>query len=147
MKKKVNSKIDKKTYDFMSRAFKSSGSGLNHVIESFPFLYNRTLKEVKGVFSRGELYLIVDVFEGLSLTPHNAGEHLLEECLKEISLDHLDAKWRVNKDNLVKKINSLTSFQAACVEIWAGLYWYGGGASSANKKTDRDLENHIEILL
>jgi len=147
VKKQVNPKIEKETYNFMSQTFKSSDAGLTHVIESFPFLYNKALSEIKGLFTRGELYLIIDVFTGLTLTPKNAGEHLLEECFKEIYIDKLDIKWRVDKDGLEQKIKALTSFQSACVEIWASVYWYGGGARSANDKTDRDLENHIELLL
>ena len=147
MKKQVNPKIEKETYNFMSQTFKSADAGLTHAIESFPFLYNKALSEIKGLFTRGELYLIIDVFNGLTLTSQNAGEHLLEECSKEIDIDKLDIKWRVDKDGLEQKINALTSFQTACVEIWANVYWHGGGANSTNDKTDRDLENHIELLL
>jgi len=53
--------------------FSSFEHGLPYLIESYKTLHRRTLGELKGRFTRGELCLLIDVFNGTMLTPQFLG--------------------------------------------------------------------------
>ena len=55
------------------------------------------------------------------------------------TLDHLDEKWDVEKEELIKKIRTLTVGQAFFLADWLDCFW------SINKKTK--IENYIKELI
>jgi len=89
---------------------------------------------------------MIDVFNSTALTPQLAGQHIEIQCVDGMALDNLDEKWDVNKEGFIEKLKSLTIFEAACLEIWANGFWYGGwhpeGIYGAG-----ELEEYISRLL
>ncbi len=91
------------------------------------------------MFAGAELKLIVDVFNGTALTAGIAGQHLLLSCSDGIELNNLDAKWDVDRKAFLEKLQSLSVFQAACLEIWANGFWYNKNAANG----ELDIDAHI----
>ena len=123
-KKATAPRIDSKAAEFYPGVFSSLNAGMIYVIEAFPDVYRRTLHGLRGQFARGELMLLIDVFNATMLTPGHAGQHLLIQVEDGIDLDKLDEKWGVTKGDLVAKIERLPLFSLACLEIWANGFWY-----------------------
>ena len=146
MKKKITVIIKDETYDFFYELFKSPDEGVRNMLEAIVPLYKKSLGEIAGIFTRGELYLIIDVFEGMTLKAGDAGTYLLDECLDALHTQQMALKWNIDSGQFQKKLGVLTSFQSAALEFWANAYWYGAG-TTGEKKSDSDLEKHIEALL
>ena len=110
--------------DFYRGHFSNLNAGLEYTADAFPALYRRTLHGLRGRFTRGELMLMVDVFNATALVPGMAGQHLGANVADGISLDRLDQKWEIDGEDLNAKISALTIFEAAVLEIWANGFWY-----------------------
>jgi hypothetical protein len=147
MKKKVQMVVKDAAYDFYYEKFVKSDDGVQYIVESFPGLYEKTLKETAGIFGRNELYMIIDAFEGIAAMPKESGACLKGECLAAFKEDRLGADWNVDGEKFKGKMDLITSFQAACLEMWAFSYWRGCGADPNTPKSDSDLEKHIKVLL
>jgi hypothetical protein len=93
-----------------------------YVVESFAGLYRRTIESLKGKLTADELSAVVDVSNGLFLSPQMAGEHLAVQLI-DSAPDGLSEKWGIDVIELVKKINELAAFERACLELWAQNYW------------------------
>ena len=117
--------------------FPNLNSGMVYISNSFPSLYRATLHDIKGTFSPAEISLMIDVFNGLILTPQLAGQHITLQVSDGIKLDALDEKWGINGLELMRKIDSLALFDRACLEIWLSRYWKNG---------DRDIETYVTEL-
>ena len=142
--KKISPRITPHTAEFLP----TLGSTLNWVAEytlnSFPTIYRKALHELKGVFSSNELKLIIDVFNSTSLTAQIAGQHLRGNVEDGIALDHLDSKWEVDKEEILKKTRALKLFDCVCLELWANSFWY---AQKHQEDKNRDLDEYIKTLL
>ncbi len=142
VKENVGPRIDPKAKEFYDRMFQTVNGGATYILEAYPILYEKTLQEIKGKFNREDLMVMVDVFNGHAMTNKMAGEELWWSVAEGIKYDALDTKWGVDKDTLLYKIQLLTIFQKAVLEIWANSFWYGG---DPNKK--QDLEAYVGQLL
>lgn len=120
---KTAPRISDKSADFYRNKFESMNAGLEYVLDAFPALYRYTLNDLKGRFYRGELMLMIDVCNGLWLTPKMAGQHMSAQVSDGIALDHLDEKWEIDGQDLNKKIARLTIYEAACLELWVQAFW------------------------
>lgn len=139
-KKIVAPRIREGAKNWYAENFSTTNAGVRFALESFPELYKRALMEVKGRFFREELLLIVDVYNATALTP---GMPMVEaQVIDGMSLDGLDQKWGVDRDVLTKKVQGLTSFQSACLEIWANGYWY-----AKTEEKLRNLQDYVETLI
>lgn len=139
-KKIVAPRIREGSKNWYGENFPTTNAGVVFVLESFPEIYKRALMEIQGRFTREELLLIVDVYNATALTP---GMPMVEaQVVDGMALDQLDQKWSVDRKSLVKKVQALTSFQSAVLEMWANGYWY----SQPGKKL-RDVEKYVEGLL
>lgn len=139
--KPVGPRIHDTTYDFFGDTFQSVGSGVTYAIESFVALYRRAMAdEIQGKFSEGELSLIIDVFNATFLTAGVAGQHVIPQVSDGIALDGLDEKWSIDKNQLLQKLESLSLFARAALEVWANGFWYGG-------KIEKDLGKYISKLV
>ena len=141
--KAITPRVDKTSLGFYPGFFQTGNYGYTYVLEAFPVLFGRALLEIRGKFILGELSLILDVSNGTSLTAGIAGQHIMIDVKDGITLDGLDKKWGIDGVLLCKKLQSLTSFQRACLEIWGNAYWYAGDR-------DRDpanIANYIHQLL
>lgn len=135
--KQVSPKIDERAAEWFVAHFQTLNQGVTYALESFPAIYRRTLAELRGRFNESELSLILDVVNGLLLTPQFAGQHLLAEVEDGIMLDGLAEKWQIDGAELILKIESLAVGQIAVLEIWAKAFWTQG----------RDMAEWIKNLL
>lgn len=120
---KTAPRISDKSAELYKTVFGSINAGMEYIGDAFPQLYRLTLHALKGQFSRGELLLMIDVNNGLWLLPGMAGQHLSAQVADGIALDRLDEKWGIDDDALNTKISSLSTFEAACLELWIGAFW------------------------
>ena len=136
-KKKIGPRVDDEVYDSYVRipAFKSSNAGVEYAMDSFPLLYRKTLLELKGMFLYNELKLIIKVVIKQGLDPRTAGQYLLTSLSTAIQVDNLHEKYSVDPDSLIEKVDKLTSFQTACLELWAWGW----------QKTD-DMDGYVRSL-
>ena len=123
-RKSTAPRIGEQSAKFYPGLFSSLNAGLEYTADAFPALYRRTLHDLRGTFSRGELMLMIDIFNATALTPQLAGQHLAASVSDGIAWDRLDQKWEIDGAALNAKIADLTIFACACLEIWANGFWY-----------------------
>jgi hypothetical protein len=133
-RKAIAPHISEASAEFYAENFSTLHAGTTYALDLFPALYRRTLQDLKGIFIEPELMLMIDVFNATALMPQLAGQHLEIQVADGIELDGLDEKWKVDKKSILKKIETLPIFSAACIEIWANGFWY------ANEEAQKDLD-------
>lgn len=129
--------------NFIDDYFSNTRSGAAYIIESFVPLLKRTLAGLHGKFTRGELMLILDTFNATALSAPLAGQHLYLSCCDAVELDNADDQWGVDPASFLGKLEQLSPYQAACIEIWANGFWYG----AAHIKDERDIEEYVAKLV
>jgi hypothetical protein len=136
-KKNIGPRIDDEVYDSykLIPAFKSSNAGVEYAMDVFPLLYKKTLLELKNIFLYNELKLILKVVIKQNLDLRTAGQYLLTSLSTAIEIDSLHEKYSVDPDSLMEKVDKLTAYQKACLELWAWGW----------QKTD-DIEGYIRNL-
>jgi hypothetical protein len=139
---KTAPRLPEPSANFYPTVFRSLNGGLEYVLDAFPTLYKRALAEIQNYFIDDELRLVIDTFNATMLTPGLAGQHIGISVADAIALDSIDRKWGIDADQLIAKIAKLTTFQSACLEIWANGFWY---AKDSQKKT-LDIDTHIRII-
>lgn len=122
-KKPTAPRIAPQSAEHYPTLYPSLNAGLEYTLDAFPALYRRTLHGLKGRFEKAELLLILDVFNGLVLTPGLAGQQIGIQVSDGIALDKLNEKWVVDGQMLEAKLEDLHIFDRACLEIWAAGYW------------------------
>ena len=136
-KKNIGPRIDDEVYDSykLIPAFKSSNAGVEYAMDVFPLLYKKTLLELKNIFLYNELKLILKVVIKQNLDLRTAGQYLLTSLSTAIKIDSLHEKYSVDPDSLMEKVDKLTAYQKACLELWAWGW----------QKTD-DIEGYVKNL-
>jgi len=148
MPKKCSPLISDQAIEFYSVQFDNLNAGVTYTLESYRDLYRRTLHEMRGKFVEGELMLMIDVCNGLMLTPGLAGQHIIADVSDGCDLDKLDQKLEIDKKTMIEKLESLPIFSLACLEVWACGFW-----RSKNSKGEvgtylgEDLKKWMEVLL
>lgn len=135
MPKKVSPIISDNAVDFYYSQFDNLNAGVTYTLEAYRDLYRRTIHEMRGNFSEGELMLMVDICNGLILTPGLAGQHIIADVEDGCDLDRLDKKWEIEKETLVEKLAALPVFSLACLEVWACGFW-------RSKNSEGELGNY-----
>ena len=106
--------------------FDTRGGGAEFILEAFPILYKRTLGELRGKFSAGEISLLIDTFNSTMITPRLLGQSL-ELCADDsMRLDRTDEKWSVAPSAFLAKLRALTHFERSCLEIFVRAFWESG---------------------
>jgi len=126
MTTKISPRVSESATAWLTDHFKSKSAGAEYVLEAFPELYRRELHNLTGVFSTGELSLMLDVMNGHLLTPQFAGQSLSLSCEDGMSLDGLHEKWEIDREAFLAKLSNRTLLQLACLEIWARAFWESG---------------------
>jgi len=143
--KPVTPRIPPQTVEWLGEVFKNPTKGSGYSIEAFRSLYVRALHDLRGRFDKGELSLMIDVFNGTMLTPQLAGQQLIIQCVDGMDLDGLDEKWNIDREAFTEKLNALTLTEATALEIWANGFWYGGPSETAGELPDFD--EYVSTLL
>lgn len=124
--KKMTPRVTASSHKFLKHNFRTANAGAEYILEACTSaLYPRTMHNIKGKFTADELRLILDVFNATALTAGSAGQHLVMNAVDGMELDGLDKKWNVDRKIFTLKLQSLSIFEAACLEIWAVGFWYG----------------------
>lgn len=141
-------KISAESADFYRRHIPASlNRTATFILDAFPSFYRSTLAEMRGLFSRGELGLILDVLNGhgmLILAAHHSpaiiGHAIAIEVEDAIRLSmHLKDTWKIDDTaDFLSRIGSLTHFQKIVLEIWAAGFWVD---------RDTDMEEWIKPLM
>ena len=140
-KKKISPRIEGQSQDFLSKNFNTLNAGAEYVLDGFPMLYNRALHETRAHFSDNDLSFLVEAFKETKLSPQLAGQQFKIFCDDAMTFRKLDDKWKIKSDVFLKKIEDLTSFQMACLEIWAKKFWFAKW-----KKGDKNLREYVKSL-
>ena len=140
-KKKTSPRIEDQSREFLSTNFSTLNAGAEYVLDGFPMLYNRALHEMRGRFSSAELSFLVEAFKETKLSPQLAGQQFKIFCDDAITFRKLDEKWKIKSDVFLKKIEDITSFQMACLEIWAKKFWFAKWM-----KGNKSLREYVKTL-
>jgi hypothetical protein len=140
-KKKISPRIEDQSREFLSTNFSTLNAGAEYVLDGFPMLYNRALHEMRGHFLEGELSFLVEAFKETKLSPQLAGQQFKIFCEDAMTFRKLDDKWKIKNDVFLKKIRDITSFEIACLEIWAKKFWFAKW-----KKGERSLREYVKFL-
>ncbi|NIV98268.1 hypothetical protein GWN26_03600 [Candidatus Saccharibacteria bacterium] len=140
-KKKISPRIEDQSRVYLSSHFSTLNAGAEYVLDGIPMLYNRALHEIRGHFGERELSFLVEAFKETKLSPQLAGQQFKIFCDDAITFRQLDAKWKIKSDAFLKKVEDLTSFQMACLEIWAKKFWFAKW-----KKGDKSLREYVKVL-
>ena len=124
--KMIGPRILESTADFLRQKFETTNSGAEIVLEAFPNLYEQALSDLRGKFSMGELCLMIDVMNGLMLTPGQLGHILVADVEDGISLDGLDEKWKVDSEDMIARLRALPFFYICVLEVWSKVFWTSG---------------------
>lgn len=143
---KVTSRINDQPAAWYTANFSSLTGGITYITEALPVLAKRALKNIEGKFTRGELYLLIDTFNASMLTPELAGQHLELSAEDAMILDGLDKKWNVDQESFLSKLEGLSFFEKACLEIWVRAFWEGKRENQDDVIKD-DLEEYVAQLL
>jgi hypothetical protein len=123
MRKKTSPRCSLEAIAAYKRIFPSTNAALEYLADGFPSLYTRTVEGLSGKFSSNELKLMIDAMNGALLTPWLSGLHIEAHISVAVHLDKIHKKWGVDPVQLLAKINTLSVFERACLEIWAGAFW------------------------
>ena len=97
--------------------------------------------ELKGQFTKPELFVLMDLMNASILKPEIAGIALPLELEDAIKLFKIDAKWNADGESLMAKLDNLSLFKLVAIEMWAYAFWYG----PKNEKISAD--EYVEVLL
>jgi len=148
MPKKCSPLISDQAIEFYSSQWYNLNAGVTYTLESYRDLYRRTLHEMRGKFEEGELMLMVDVCNGLMLTPQLAGQQIIANVADGCDLDGLDKKWKISKIELVEKLKSLPIFALACLEVWACGFWCSkNSGGEVGIYSTQNFKKWMEVLL
>ena len=82
-------------------------------------------------FTRGEQSMLIDIFNGMALTPGILGQHLTVQIEDSFYLypGQYEEKWGVNRLEMYDKIKALSALDAIFLELWAVGFWALGDGS------------------
>lgn len=104
------------------------------LLNAFHFNYSVVMKELKQIFTSGELKCILDVMNGSNMLvfehPDAPGSAMFGQMVVPNVEDSLrlypgeyEQKWEFKKDEMLSKVGSLSRFQSCCLELWAAIFW------------------------
>jgi len=107
--------------EFTKGGFKNILKQEKEVIDT---LKKETLSEIKQMFTSKEASLMIDALNGFIYTPEaNSRDVLISEVMDAMKYQRLDEKWGIDKDKLLSKLASLSSFQAFVILQTIAEFW------------------------
>jgi hypothetical protein len=135
---RVSPDVRETTMEWWREYFPNNNNAAGWALEEVPHLIRHTLAEMRGTFTRGELWMILDVMNGHAMNTFGqwatAGRHINISIQDSFALypGMYEEKWGVDKD-LIDKLLNLSRWQCACLEIWVSGFWHH---TSAPEKFD-----------
>lgn len=127
----VAPKISEGAAKWYEENWPSLNAGVTIAIEALPVLYQASIAELRGRFSRGELCMILDVMNGHAGVmvlggSMSVGYHIppnIEDSFK-LYPNMYEEKWDIqDPQSFIARLNSLTRFQLMTLEIFAAAWW------------------------
>lgn len=109
-----------------SKLFKTKSRGMAEAINSFPLLRIHSIREMDNVFTKRELRALTEHFR--HSIPEDPALRVNKENLISLIIDssdwnNLGAKYNISYDDLIWKINNLTSAQVYFLQSEIARYW------------------------
>lgn len=124
---KITIRIAEQPADWLARHFTTKTEGAEFAVNLLPRLYRHALADMRGMFSAGELSLMLDASNGVWLGEAGlAGQHLPLTVADAIRLDGAATKWDLDGDELLRKLDGLSLWHRLCLELWAVGFWRSG---------------------
>ena len=142
MSRKVSPRISDLAATFYAQNFSSLNAGAEYVLDSFPMLYRHALASAWGVFTEGELLLMLDACKDLMLTPQLIGCHLIAAVRNAIELSQAHEEWSVSPAVFIGKLNGLPVCVVAGLEVWCRAFF----ESEEFKKGDRAAIDYVAYI-
>ncbi|MFH0825272.1 MAG: hypothetical protein V2B18_21180 [Pseudomonadota bacterium] len=120
---KITTRVSEATEKWLTTNCRNKTSGAEYILDAFPTLYARTLLDLRGKFSGNEVALLIDAFNGTMLTPQLAGQHVIMSAADSMELDRTDEKWNVEPKDFLARLQALSHFERAVMEIFVRAYW------------------------
>lgn len=139
---KMTTRVSDQTVAWLKGTFKNHSAGGEYLLNSLPTLYADALHGMRGVFSAGELSLMLDVMNGTFLVPSSATWHLTANVEDGLRLSGMAEKWQLDGTELLVKLGNRTRWQLYCLEIWAAGFW-----SSGAWEREAGVEEWCKVLL
>ena len=138
--KKITPRIADNTVGFLTDNFKNLNSASEYLLDAIPSIARVYVGyQLKGIFSAEELKLMVDVMNSTMLSPLLAGQHLKVNVEDGIALDRLDAKWEIDGNKLIAKLNDMSVPEIFFLEIWIQGFCI--------QSNEIELEDYIQSLI
>jgi hypothetical protein len=127
-------KITEDAAQWYEDIFPSLNAGVTFMLEATPHLYAQGLSEMRGMFSRGELSMILDVLNDHGTlmaygSPGGlAGQHITLSISDSFRLHpgSYEDKWGISDaDGFVRRLVGLGRWHLVCLEMWAARFWQG----------------------
>jgi len=126
-------KITSEAADWYAKMFQTLNAGATFVLDAFPTFYSQTLSEMRGIFSRGELCMIMDVLNGHGtlLLAFGTSSGLIGQHINLSIADSFDLypgqyqdKWDIpDAQDFMRRLSERSRWQLVCLEIWAAGFW------------------------
>jgi hypothetical protein len=140
-KKRVAPYLSDNTIEFYRKIFGSASNGLTIVAGSWPDIYTQTLREIGGVFTVGEISMLIDIYNGHALSPAGLDSlHIQVQDSFDLYPGVYEDKWQAQREDMLRKVDALTIQQRACLEIWAVAFWHG------DYEHKNSIKNHCKIM-
>ena len=138
MQVSVGPRLEPQTAEWYRTHFTTLNGGVTSVAEAFPVLYRRALAELRGRLTREEARLVLASSLGLHPVDELRGQCLPLAVRNHVQMSGAAEHEHVDAEKLMATLGSMTSFQAAALEIWAAAFW---GAPDVN------AAGHLEYAL
>jgi len=129
---RVTLQMEELVVQSLDKLFPTRAEGIKYITGGFMAMYVQTLKEIKGIFNRTELALLVDLCEERVPTPKILGASLITD----IEMMFITGKYmKVDRGDIKAKLTALTVGQRWVLELWCSYFYkqrgYKGYAKSA----------------
>lgn len=126
----------------MTAMFPDPAQAHEFMLIAWKAIWRHSLAGMKGIFSTGELSLIIDIHNGHMVTPQTYGSNSVAVGISDsIALDGMAEKWDVDPSEILEKVHALTPVQAFCLELWSNGFWYG-----TQPDEGRDFDKYVEQI-
>lgn len=113
---KTAPRISPESAEWYKKMFGSINAGMEFVANAFPMLYSHTITAMPVDFSEDELDIILNS-ASLHIVPKLSGRSIIYSVGDWLTANHKTHK------TLIDKLNHLSIWHAACLELWAKGYW------------------------
>lgn len=113
-------------------AGENRSGAISKMLSRYLYVLADARRRLRDEFSEGEISLILDALNGIGHFDVHAPSFVNAEIADAISLDQLDAKWKVDGPALVAKLNALSYADKLAIVDASERWWNRVGAGEQN---------------